>query len=344
MKQIFFFFGLFISCALFSQNDSAELVQHLSFADTVFGVEDKYQVCFPKDHRNFFLSIFSFALLSALMGLILVLKTKKHNKALHEINELVEEKNQELIDSITYSKRIQHTILPKDEEIKSALPESFVFYQPKDIVSGDFYWFFDDDEYAFVAVVDCTGHGVPGAFLSLIGNNAIHKAVKEEGLRDPSQILDRMNSLVKQMLKQQGDTELKDGMEVALCRIAKATNDVVFSGANLTLTQVSSGEVIVHKGSKCTVGSVQEHVAQPPTNNIITINNGDTLYMTSDGYLDQFGGKEGKKFKSSGFKNTLLSIQQKSMDEQLIALKTVFTDWKGNNEQIDDVCVIGIKL
>ena len=326
------------------QHDEGSKIEHLTFSDTFFGNEDDYQVCYPKDHRSFFYFIILFAVTSTLFGIIIIRNIRKHNIILKKVNALIEEKNKDLIDSITYSKRIQNTILPKQEVISKTLPQSFVLYKPKDIVSGDFYWYHTDLDYSYLAVVDCTGHGVPGAFLSLIGNTAINKAVKEDKLKDTSSILDKMNNYVKEMLQQQGDNELKDGMEVALCRIDTKNMEVQFSGANLGLIQVSDGNYTVHKGSKCSVGSVQPHVFAPPTAQNIKVKKGDTFYMHSDGIVDQFGGIEGKKFKSSGLKTLALQLNSSTMEEQCIQFNKEFAAWKGDLAQVDDVCVIGFRI
>ncbi|MCW8939540.1 MAG: SpoIIE family protein phosphatase, partial [Flavobacteriales bacterium] len=230
------------------EENQSNKVEYLSFKDTFLGSEDNFQVCYPKDHRNFFYMIFLLILLVAILAIFTFINVRKNNKLLGIQNKIIEEKNKDLVDSIKYSLQIQKSILPKNETVKNAFENIFIFYSPKDIVSGDFYWVFSDERYAYVAVVDCTGHGVPGAFLSLIGNNAINKAVKEDGETDPGIILDKMNFYVKETLNQHGDGELKDGMEVSLCKLDKVENTLYFAGANLSLVYFNEGELNIVKG------------------------------------------------------------------------------------------------
>ncbi len=326
------------------EENSSNKVEHLSFKDTFFGSENNFQVCYPKDHRNFFYAIFLLILLVAVLAIFTFINARKTNKLLESKNKIIEEKNKDLVDSIKYSLQIQKSILPKASTVNNSFENIFVFYCPKDIVSGDFYWIHHDERYAYVAVVDCTGHGVPGAFLSLIGNNAINKAVKEDGEAEPGAILDKMNYYVKETLNQHGDGELKDGMEVALCRLDKQTNTLLFAGANLSLIYFNNGELHTVKGTKCSVGSVQTHVKNAPETHIVQLEKGDSFYLFSDGIIDQFGGKEGKKFKISGLKNLLTAIHQKEITTQQKEVVHTFETWKNNQEQLDDVCVIGISV
>ncbi|MCW8896914.1 MAG: SpoIIE family protein phosphatase [Flavobacteriales bacterium] len=327
------------------EENQSNKVEYLSFKDTFLGSEDNFQVCYPKDHRNFFYMIFLLILLVAILAIFTFINVRKNNKLLGIQNKIIEEKNKDLVDSIKYSLQIQKSILPKNETVKNAFENIFIFYSPKDIVSGDFYWVFSDERYAYVAVVDCTGHGVPGAFLSLIGNNAINKAVKEDGETDPGIILDKMNFYVKETLNQHGDGELKDGMEVSLCKLDKVENTLYFAGANLSLVYFNEGELNIVKGSKCTVGSVQPHVkGVPPVTNKIHLKKGDSFYLYTDGIIDQFGGEYSKKFKISGLKSLLSSVYQKDIVTQEAEVVQVFETWKKNQEQLDDVCLIGVSV
>ncbi len=327
------------------EENQSNKVAHLSFKDTFLGSEDNFQVCYPKDHRNFFYMIFLLILLVAILAIFTFVNVRKNNKLLGVQNKIIEEKNKDLVDSIKYSLQIQKSILPKNEAVKNAFENIFIFYSPKDIVSGDFYWVFSDERYAYVAVVDCTGHGVPGAFLSLIGNNAINKAVKEDGETNPGIILDKMNFYVKETLNQHGDGELKDGMEVSLCKLDKVENTLYFAGANLSLVYFNEGELNIVKGSKCTVGSVQLHVkGVPPVTNKIHLKKGDSFYLYTDGIIDQFGGENSKKFKISGLKSLLSSVYQKDIVTQETEVVQVFETWKKDQEQLDDVCLIGVRV
>lgn len=255
--------------------------------------------------------------------------------------EIVEEKNKEITDSIAYAQRIQSAILPSDRVIREFLPDSFVFYQPKDIVAGDFYWLEQIDNKVLVAAADCTGHGVPGAMVSVICNNGLNRSVREHRLSEAGAILDRTREIVIQEFEK-SDEEVKDGMDIALCVLSGTT--LQFAGANNPLWLVRKGSDTVEeiKGDKQPIGKYRASV--PFASHQLEVNPGDTFYIFSDGFADQFGGEKGKKFKTANFKRLLLSIQNQSMQDQLKALKTTFTDWKGNLEQVDDVCILGIKV
>ncbi|MFI5204381.1 MAG: SpoIIE family protein phosphatase [Flavobacteriales bacterium] len=262
--------------------------------------------------------------------------------------ELVEEKNKDILDSIKYAKRIQEAMIPSAEIMREEISkELFVFYRPKDIVSGDFYWMRPTHEGVLFAAVDCTGHGVPGAFVSIIGNNGLNRAVNEFGLRKPGEILDKLSALTEEAFRQQGNTEVKDGMDCSLVLYHKNENTIEFSGANNPLwiirKNASSGipEVIEYKADKQPIGKFDGR--KPFKTHIIQLQKGDAFYLFSDGYADQFGGDGGKKFKYKQLKDILVSIHEKSMDIQEKVLVESFDNWKGEYEQLDDVCLIGVK-
>lgn len=274
---------------------------------------------------------------------------KQKEEAEHQ-KEIVEEKQKEITDSITYAKRIQDAILPSDELIQHHLPNSFVMYRPKDIVAGDFYWLepLSEDEVVFAAA-DCTGHGVPGAMVSVVCNNALNRTVREFGLSEPGKLLDKTRELVIEQFEQsanpntdaEGQT-IKDGMDIAVCKLNKKEKIIQFAGANNPLWIIRNNELLETKGDKQPVGKFEP--SNQFTNHEIKVNSGDTIYIFSDGYADQFGGEKGKKFKSSSLKKLLLSIHQLPLNQQLAALETNFDEWKGTFEQLDDVCVIGFKI
>lgn len=253
----------------------------------------------------------------------------------------LEEKNHEILDSINYAKRIQNAILPPDKLIKNSLPNSFVLYKPKDIVAGDFYWLEKTKDSIYFAAADCTGHGVPGAMVSVICNNGLNRSVREYGLSSPSSILDKTRELViKEFEKSEED--VKDGMDIALCSINQ--NTLFYAGANnpLWIIRNDSDSVEEIKANKQPIGKYQASI---PFNNFETkINKGDTIYLFSDGYVDQFGGPKNKKFKSKAFKELLVSIQNLDMESQRNKIDIAFENWKGSEEQIDDVCVIGVRI
>lgn len=264
--------------------------------------------------------------------------------------EIVEEKQQEITDSITYAKRIQDAILPSDELIKQLLPESFVMYRPKDIVAGDFYWFEQiNEEELIIAAADCTGHGVPGAMVSVVCNNAMNRTVREFGITDPGALLDKTKELVINQFEQSGERletttgeTIRDGMDISICKIHLTAGTISWAGANNPIWIIRNDELIEIKGNKQPVGKFEPSV--PFVTHNFPIEQGDQFYLFSDGYADQFGGEKGKKFKSASLKKLLLSIHQQSISEQLEELEKNFDDWKSDYEQLDDVCVIGFRL
>jgi len=258
-------------------------------------------------------------------------------KAHHQL----EEKNKEILDSITYAKRIQTAILPPQRLIKKYLPDSFVLYKPKDIVAGDFYWLEAKNDVILFAAADCTGHGVPGAMVSVICNNGLNRSVKEFGIIESGKILDKAREIIIAEFEK-SDEEVKDGMDISLCTLNFKTNKLQWSGANNPLWIIRQDKLIEYKADKQPIGRYAE--PQPFTTHEIDLEKGDILYLFSDGYQDQFGGERGKKFKSSQLKELLLSVAQKSMEDQQEVINTAFEKWKGNIEQIDDVCVIGVRI
>jgi serine phosphatase RsbU (regulator of sigma subunit) len=260
----------------------------------------------------------------------------------------VDEKNKNITDSINYAKRIQEAMLPEKKVLEQLFPNAFVLFLPKDIVSGDFYWFAEYENYRFAAAVDCTGHGVPGAFMSMIGNAFLNEIVVTNGIKEPASILNELRSKIIHALKQSGtDSNSKDGMDIALIRIDERAMDLQFAGANnpLWLIKNNSGnkELIEIKGDKQPIG-VHINDKKSFTNHSISLVKGDTVYLFTDGFADQFGGESGKKFKYKNLKDLLLQNIEQVIPNQKQILHTAFNGWKGNLEQVDDVLLIGIKL
>ncbi len=301
----------------------------------------------------------------------------------------LEEKNQEILDSITYAKRIQNAILPPLKVVKEYLSESFILYKPKDIVAGDFYWMEiisfrhsaleepvlsktevespneqiagqarNDGSIVLFAAADCTGHGVPGAMVSVVCNNGLNRSVREFGLTDPGEILNKTREIVIAEFEKSED-EVKDGMDIALCSLDG--NTLKYAGANNPLWIIrkqeardekeednnqqlptSNYQLIEIKANKQPIGQFDN--PEPYTTHTIKLQQGDSIYIFSDGYVDQFGGEKGKKFKAAAFRTLLLSIQDMPMEEQNAIIINTFENWKGNLEQIDDVCIIGVKI
>jgi len=282
--------------------------------------------------------------LSLLFGLFVVSRlriTRKQKLIIEEQKDLVDEKNQEITDSITYAKRIQDAILPPSTELNKHLKKGFIYYKPKDIVAGDFYWLESVGDTVLYAAADCTGHGVPGAMVSVVCNNALNRAVREYKLIDPALILDKVRELVIETFEK-SDKEVKDGMDIALCSIDFKANKLMFAGANNPLYVVRNNELLETKGDKQAIGRFSGN--NRFSSHEVNLEEGDTLYTFTDGYPDQFGGPKGKKFMYKSFKKLLLSISQKSIEKQEELLNKAFEDWRGDLYQIDDVCVIGVKV
>jgi serine phosphatase RsbU (regulator of sigma subunit)/TPR repeat protein len=253
--------------------------------------------------------------------------------------KIIEEAHQEIKDSIAYAKRIQSAILPPTKLVKEYLKESFILYKPKDIVAGDFYWMEHKDGKILYAAADCTGHGVPGAMVSVVCNNGLNRSVREYGLTDPGKILDKTREIVIQEFEK-SEEDVKDGMDIALCSIEG--NKLKYAGAHNPLWIIRNGEIIEIKANKQPIGQFDH--PEPYTTHTFDLESGDSIYIFSDGYVDQFGGEKGKKFKSKAFRELLLSIQDKSMEAQKITIDEAFEIWKGSLEQIDDVCIIGVRI
>jgi len=263
---------------------------------------------------------------------------------LEKKNELIAEKNKEMTDSLNYAKRIQAAILPKTELIHSAFEQSFILYMPKDIVSGDFYSFSHKGNKILIAAADCTGHGVAGAIMSMIGSSLINQIINEKGITDPAEILNQLNTGIIDALKQTENSS-HDGMDISLCAFDLENMEVVFAGANRPLWLVRNETLEVFKSDKYPIGGLQIDHKESFNRQQIKLQKNDSVYIFSDGYADQFGGMLGKKLMTKKFKEVLLSIQDKSMNEQGIYLNQFIKDWMGGEfEQVDDMMVIGLKI
>ncbi len=270
------------------------------------------------------------------------------NTALHKLQLRtleVEEKNKDITDSINYAKRIQYAILPPNEKIKTMFPESFVLFLPKDIVSGDFYWCGQWGPHVLIAAVDCTGHGVPGAFLSIVGSNLLNQNVNELGLTKPSVILNSLNKGLSKIIHQNNKKDaVKDGMDISLCSINYQTKKLEYAGAYNPLWLIRDMKFIEIKADKVPIGASFDNNVHTFTNHEIDLLPGDTFYLFSDGFADQFGGHDGKKFKYKQLQNLLLSIQSNTLEEQKEILHEKIDAWKGNLEQVDDILLLGVRI
>jgi sigma-B regulation protein RsbU (phosphoserine phosphatase) len=290
------------------------------------------------------------------------------NKQLEIKNDIIEDKNKDITDSINYAKRIQEAILPPKELKQKLFPDSFLLFQPRDIVSGDFYWFTEKNGKKLIAAVDCTGHGVPGAFMSMIGNGFLNQVVNEKGITTPSEILVQLRALIIASLKQSGAAgENKDGMDISLLSFDDSNNTVEYAGANNPLWVIRKNEqtgkgtenaqVISNmltntlplpvieeiKADKQPIGIYLTEL-KPFTNHQVKLYPGDSLYIFTDGFVDQMGGPSGKKFKSKTFKELLFSIQHLPMKKQEEVIRKTLQEWKGRFDQTDDILVIGVRV
>ena len=271
---------------------------------------------------------------------ILALKNTQLNEAYLEI----EEQKKHIMDSIYYARRIQTAILPSFSQLDKCLKEYFIFYLPKDIVSGDFYWMHCYEGLAMLAAVDCTGHGVPGAFMSIVGFNQLNNAVNVKKVTKASDILNELNKGVIHTLNENtGESSIKDGMDMTLCVFDFKNRKLDFAGANNPIIQVHNKKVIKHRGSRFPIGAFIDNQTQVFTGTEINLSEGDMIYMYSDGYADQFGGPENKKFFTKRFEQLLADIAGYPVDEQKEILKNTLYDWMGQNGQVDDILVIGVR-
>lgn len=270
-------------------------------------------------------------------------EVESQKKELESTHQQLEEHHKEISDSIMYAKRIQEAIMPSLNSMDAALKDGFVLYLPKDVVAGDFFWMEQVDDVTYYAAADCTGHGVPGAMVSVVCSNALNKALLEEGIRGTGQLLDRTREIVIDRLTKSGE-EVKDGMDISLCALNLKTKELKWAGANNPLWVLRKGaegfEEI--KANKQPIGKYAD--PKPFTEHSLELNEGDMIYVFTDGYQDQFGGPKGKKFKANQLKDIIITNQALSMDDQMKLLKSKFMEWKGEIEQIDDVCIIGVRV
>ncbi len=298
------------------------------------------------------LMIIASVLLLGLVALVLVSRQKiNKSRLLIEQQQLetekqrliIQEKNKEIIDSINYAKRLQDAAIPSIDYFKSLLATSFIFYQPKDIVAGDFYWVYKlkNSNKLLVAAADCTGHGVPGSLVSIVCLNALNRCVDEFKLFEPAKILDQTTHIIQESFRQQ-ENDVQDGMDIALILIDLDTNKGLFAGANNPLLLFTQNKLVELKGDNQPVG--KQHKPLPFTQHEFQLAPNDLIFLFTDGYADQFGGDNGKKMKSKVFKENLESYAHLSIKEIHSSVEQQFNNWKGTHEQVDDILVMGIKL
>jgi serine phosphatase RsbU (regulator of sigma subunit) len=313
------------------------LLQHY-----LFGIIKPLYTISPENTETFSMIFFVLAmLLTFIAGYYLMSTNREYEDIIIQQKEKMESKNKEITDSINYAKRIQAAILPTDNTFRTHLPDSFVLYKPKDIVAGDFYWLEKKNDLIIFAAADCTGHGVPGAMVSVICNNALNRSVREFNLTDPAQILNKTREIIISEFEK-SDDEVKDGMDISLCCYNPVTKQLVWAGANNPLWVVNEEGLTEYKANKQPIGKFYD--PKPYTSHTLHLKKNDQIFIFTDGYQDQFGGPKGKKFKASSLKSLILSLRDKQTGEQKEIIENTFENWKGFLEQIDDVCVIGVRI
>lgn len=319
----------------------AEHLKELEMAEAVAAEQKRQQMIII-----FFIGSIAVAVTIIAIIILRSLRITRRQKVLiEEQKSLVETRNKEMLDSISYARRLQDAILPRDDYWFDNLPESFILYKPKDIVAGDFYWMETTNtsggsKYILLAAGDCTGHGVPGALVSVVCCTALNRSVKEFSLSDPGKILDKTRELVIETFAKSGD-EVKDGMDISLCALDVQSGILHWAGANNPLWVVRHGELIAYKPDKQPVGMSVS--TKPFTTHRIELIPGDEFYMFTDGYADQFGGAKGKKFMYKQQQQLLIANAVLPVNEQKAKLDEAFEQWRGTLEQVDDICVIGVR-
>ena len=271
-------------------------------------------------------------------------RERELKQELQSTKELVDRQHKSITDSINYAKRIQHALIPKFEEIQEEFKDSFMYFKAKDVVSGDFPWLYVRNKFVYIAAVDCTGHGVPGAMMSLIGHLLLNDLVSNYE-PDPALLLTNLHWAVVKTLKQDVEgNETADGMDIAMCRIDIKSGEVQYSGAHRPLYHVRNKELTQYKGDKYPIGGNQYEGKNSFQNHIIPIEEGDAIYFFSDGLPDQFGGPNKLKFGPKKIRNILTENTHLTMEEQKNLFETLFTEWQGDEKQVDDLLMIGIKF
>lgn len=286
------------------------------------------------------LTLFTYGMLHVVQ--IFLNNADKVNKTLHTQRIEIELKNREMLNSIQRAKTIQDSILPQLEMLKKSFPEMFIMFEPKDIVSGDFFWFAEKDEAVYFAVADCTGHGVPGAFMSMMGHSILNEVIKLESSTNPAEILGSLDDVLTRSLQENGGSS-SDGMDIAMIRFCKKSNQLDFAGALRPLLYISENKIKKIPGDKHAIGG-HKNGLKSFTNHSMTVLPGDTIYLFSDGYYDQFGGDYNKKYMSKNFRDFLLFANHHHIEDQQYLLQYEFHHWRADEDQIDDVLVAGIRF
>lgn len=268
----------------------------------------------------------------------------KEKERINILKQEIERKHQEIVDSVTYAQRIQEAILPSRTEINEAIPQNLILFKPRDIVSGDFYWFSKKGDESILACVDCTGHGVPGAFMSMIGNTLLNQIVNERNIIQPNLILNELNKEITTSLKQDvAGSDSRDGMDISIIKLNLKNYLLEYAGANRPLYFVRNAELTETKANKVAIGGHMQEEEKNFTNHTFELQEGDAIYLASDGFADQFSPSD-KKLMTKRFKEIILSIQHLTLPEQEKFLEQYIAEWRGIMEQTDDVLVIGVRV
>ncbi len=278
-------------------------------------------------------------------NIVLEQKVSERTLELHEQKQAVEERNKHIMQNINYARRIQEAFLPKQEHIRQYLADFFILFKPRDVVSGDFYFFEQIENKIIIAAIDCTGHGVSGAFMTILGNEILHKLVDNDHLTSADLLLNELHRGVRQALKQ-AETENRDGMDLSLIVIDRQNRKVSFAGAKNPLIYIQNKELNLLKADKMPIGGLQKEHERIFSKTEIELNEPTVFYLFSDGFQDQFGGLQKKKFTLKQLESLLLEIHEKPLSEQKEILDQTFENWRreGEEKQIDDVLIIGIKI
>jgi serine phosphatase RsbU (regulator of sigma subunit) len=270
---------------------------------------------------------------------------QQQNRNLQDAYQVIEKYNSKITDSIKYAERIQNAILSSLGILSPFFEDYFCYYKPKDYVSGDFYWLSTKNDKLILAVADCTGHGVPGAFMSIIGMDLLNQAINQQNILDPSQILTFLNTELRNKLKrEENEVFLKDSMDIAICTISKKENVMQYSGALVPLIVVRGNRIFDYRPNFVSIGTSTETFNVSFKQQNIELKKGDWIYLYSDGIIDQFGGKGNKKFMRQQLWDSLISINELSGEKQKESIEKIFLDWKGSTEQTDDILLLGLKF
>ena len=320
-----------------------ELLQSVNDAQEAKIAEEKANIALKEENNRYLWIGLALAGLAIVSIVFILIRVRKAKVEIEKQKHIVDEKNREITDSISYAKRLQDAILPVQSTLDGALADNFVLYLPKDIVAGDFYWLESINNKVLIAAADCTGHGVPGAMVSVVCHNALNRAVREFQLKSPAKILDKVTDLVIETFAK-SNHKVKDGMDISLCSIDIKTRQVSYAGANnsLYLIRNNNSELTELKADKQPVGAYDNR--KPFNEHTLSLEKSDQIYLFTDGYPDQFGGEKGKKLKYKPFKKLLLDCHQDSMNSQKQKLTDFIRNWRGDHEQVDDICIIGIRF